>query len=210
MRFQCFKICCWVGMAIIVMQDYARGQIIQISGFDQFLSPATHSNDFEGGFVDTPFIDFDFRARITAASVASSGVTSSGRFGLLRPSANNPLTAIFAVPAREVGMVFGNDDFRRRFDVLLTVYDVGNTRIGSVSVQSNGNDFADQFIGLRSDIPFAKAEVVYSRSASSALSIFVDDFTIGVPEPTTFVLLVSSLPFLTRRRLCCGQIRSVT
>lgn len=77
---------------------------------------------------------------------------------------------------------------------------------------SNANDFADQFLGLRSDTAIRRADVRFQRPDAIDLDIVIDDFTIGtngssnpveVSEPATLPLLAfgaMALGALVRRR----------
>lgn len=80
-------------------------------------------------------------------------------------------------------MYFGNDDFGLIFDAKLAVFDLMGLMLGSVVVTSNGNDYADQFIGLRSDTPFRLVSLSYARPDAGALSLYVDNFMVGITPP---------------------------
>lgn len=89
---------------------------------------------------------------------------------------------------------------------VLEIFD-GATSLGSVSLQSNANDFADQFLGLRSDTAFNRIEVTYSRPDAQQLSVYIDDLYLGdgvrVQEPAALSLLglgLLGLGFARRRK----------
>jgi len=78
----------------------------------------------------------------------------------------------------------------------LEVFDAGNNSLGSITVAANRNDFADQFIGLRSDTAFRFVNISYQRPNAQELSVYIDDFgrsDYTVPEPGTSLLLLSGL-----------------
>ncbi|MEJ6389758.1 VPLPA-CTERM sorting domain-containing protein [Gymnodinialimonas sp. 2307UL20-7] len=93
-------------------------------------------------------------------------------------------------------MFFGNDDFNYIFDAVLEVFDINNAPLGSVRVGANRNDFADQFIGLRSDTAIGYGAIHYSQPGARNLRITIDDLTIGADAPPAVIPLPASLPLL--------------
>lgn len=156
--------------------------ITSLASENAFLSASVFGTDFESS-VNSDLWIFDSSASVAAASTAVGGVTPSGVKGLSEPRGREPLVAFLLVDAFEVGMYFGNDDFGTIFDAELAVFDLLGTLLGSVAVTSNGNDFADQFIGLRSDTPFRLVTLSYQRPEAGLLSLYVDDFRLGVSPP---------------------------
>ncbi|MDX1430995.1 MAG: hypothetical protein R3286_00980 [Gammaproteobacteria bacterium] len=172
-----------LGFALSLSSLPARAvTITQLDSESAFLSTSVFSTDFETS-VNSDLWIFDSSASVTAASSAVRGMTPSGMKGLTEPRGREPLTAFLLVDAYEVGMYFGNDDFGSIFDAELTVFDALGTLLGSVVVESNGNDYADQFIGLRSLSPFRFVTLSYERPAAGGLSLYVDDFYLGITPP---------------------------
>jgi hypothetical protein len=77
---------------------------------------------------------------------------------------NEPLNVIFTSDQFEVGAGFGNDQFLV-FLAELEIFDALNNSLGFVTVTSNANDFADQFLALRSDTPFSVRAVLLPAAA---------------------------------------------
>lgn len=177
-------------LASLGLASAANAAIMQLQRADQI---NTHYlNTFETGINSLPVM-FDTTVRRGLSSAWADGVTSSGKLGLVESVQNGPLTAMLSSKYNEVGLFFGNDDFHFVFDAILTVYDSANN-LGSVSVTSTGNDFADQFIGLSSTIGFNRVEISYQRPTARSLSVYIDDFRLGVPvatvpEPASIALL---------------------
>lgn len=150
----------------------------------------TLSNDFETS-KNNADVTFNNTAYLILASDASSSVTPSGTKGLVDTVGNAPLIGTLSSAATSVGMWFGNDDYNLDFNAVLEIFD-GATLLGSVSVSSNANDYADQFIGLSSDIAFDSFHIYYERPNADQLSVYIDDLYLGassVPEPATLTLL---------------------
>lgn len=93
------------------------------------------------------------------------------------------LNVEFLWPVREVGAYFGNDRNVPGFEQFtLSVFGTSGELLGSVSVPSNFNLDADQFIGLRSDVPFARARFEHH---AEGWGVAIDDLTYtAIPEPT--------------------------
>ncbi len=105
----------------------------------------------------------------------------------------------FDSPTYELGSFFGNDQGGVYTQTTLSVYDALDTFLGSVIVSTNDNTSVDQFIGLRSTIPFFSARF---ENDGLSLSVVLDDVSFTVPEPTTLALLGLGLSILgiSRRR----------
>lgn len=150
------------------------------------------SNDFEST-INTAYFDFDYTAYLGDKNLWTGGVTSSGTYGLVEDRFYKPLTTILSSPAYEVGIIFGNDQVC--FNAILNIYDENDNLLGGVSIVTNYNDWADQFIGLYSDQAFSRVDIYYD---SPYLSVFIDDFTTGfdakvVPIPAAVWLLGTGL-----------------
>ena len=185
--------------------DVNAAVITQLFSPGAMTSP-TLLNDFES-VKDNTHVTFNATATLITALAATEGVTPSGLRGLSEEDDNEPLTAMLASTAREVGVWFGNDDFGLSFDAVLEVL-AGGSSLGSVSLPSNANDYADQFIALRSDMAFDEVRIGYERPAARGLSIYIDDFYVGVPEPASCVTLIAGLPplgVLGRARRKCSK-----
>jgi len=112
------------------------------------------------------------------------------------------LDAVFSQPVYEVGAYFGNDPFGLfDFTQSLEVFNQLGDSLGIVSVLANFNRSVDQFIGLRSAVPFYTAR--FSNS-SSTMAVVLDDvsFTavVPVPEPPTCALALVGLAGLFAAR----------
>ncbi len=102
-------------------------------------------------------------------------------------------------PVYAMGAYFGNDQIEYAYDFThtkLSIFDNSNNLLGSVDVPANFNTSLDQFIGIRSLMPFTKARFENFRpdgNPSIGMGIILDDLTIEpVPEPNTFALFAVS------------------
>ena len=176
--------------------------ITQLTAYGQ-LTPPVLLNNFEVS-KNTAWVTFDASATLDFASTWSGGVTPSGVQGLVESAGNEPLTASLTADAFEVGLTFGNDDFGLAFNAILRVYDAGNVLLGTVTVAANRNDFADQFIGLRSDVGFRRVDISFQRPEAGNLTVYIDDFAVSnqtaIPEPVSLLLVGAGLAGLARRR----------
>jgi hypothetical protein len=123
--------------------------------------------------------------------------------GLNGSSFSNFLDLVFSTTVTEVGARFGNDQglAAASFPVTLAVYDATDALLGSTIVFTNQNTSVDQFIGIRSDDPIARARISY-QPLSGDLSVVLDDvqFTGVIPEPGTALLLALGLVGLAARK----------
>jgi hypothetical protein len=165
-----------------------------------FNSSVTFTNDFEDGAPSNPPVNlepftFEPSSQLGSAFFWTDSVTSSGTQGLVEPADTTPLPLkfVFSSPVREVGMFFGNDDFFRVFNARLELFDAADVSLGSVTVRSNGNDQADQYIGARSSAAAKSATISYDQPNAQLLTVYVDDLKVGlIPEPASGALALSS------------------
>jgi hypothetical protein len=108
------------------------------------------------------------------------------------------LNTTFSSPIFELGAFFGNDQGYGYTATTLKVFDCDGALLGSVRVPTNNNNKVDQFIGLRSNIPFYSARF---ENNGIWLAVLIDDMTFTIPEPTTVLLLgLGSLSLLRKRK----------
>ena len=110
------------------------------------------------------------------------------------------LNAWFTSPVREVGAFFGNDweDPNGIERLTLSVFDADGRPLGSVWVQTNHNRELDQFIGLRSDVPFVHARFEHD---ASQYAVAIDDLSYStVPEPLLLTSLAGTVAGLATQR----------
>jgi hypothetical protein len=125
--------------------------------------------------------------RVTTSSPNVLGTTS----GPGSPSWVTHLNVSFSSPAFEIGAFFGNDQGDGYTQTTLSVFDASNQLLGSVTLGTNNNVSVDQFIGLRSDVPFVSARF---QNNGSFYAVALDDFVFSpvaspqVPEPATFII----------------------
>ncbi len=147
---------------------------------------------------------YDWAAIYRITTSSPNVVAAVGGLGFSYSAA---IDASFSSPITEVGAYMGNDQgiYDGSFqDFMLSVYDASNNLLGSISVTANQNVSVDQFLGVRSTIPFVRARFENTNwvTANQGLSAVLDDiqFT-SVPEPSAFIaLLVPALMTLRRKR----------
>lgn len=174
---------CSMTVLALCIASRTDAAIIQYSDFADFQS-TTITSEVGGDIASSP----DYT---TNATYCSNDLVAGGC------SANATPMQFSGFSAFEVGMLFGNDQSiigsTGFFNVTLSVFN-GATLLGSVVVASNGNDLADQFIGLGSTDAFDKVVLSYG-AGSGFLSHFISRIDIGsdplqtVPEPASLALL---------------------
>ena len=188
---------------LLLLPVSVKALIIQYNDLADFSLGTVVTNDFESDVRDLPEFSFDSTSQIILSSSSTSGVTSSGTHVLMESRDDAPLNVFLNLDAQEVGFYFGNDDPGfGGFNALLNIYDATDNLLGGVSLNTNNNDYADQFLGLYSDTPFRRVEVLYTNASAS---LAIDDFSIGtasVPEPSSILLMGIGLAgiALARRR----------
>jgi len=162
------------------------------------------SNNFDNGFrvsnadftVAEPYV-------VSKSNSGVGGINPSGARGVF---VDKPLPLIGLLSAENygVGMWFGNDDYNLEFDAILEVF-AGSDLLGEVRVAANRNDYADQFIGLSSDMAFDRFHLTYERPQAQRLGIWIDDLYLQrspIPLPGTLFLVILSLIGLGTVRRC--------
>ena len=193
----------------------AHGAVVRLESPEAMSAPVT-TIDFEGhphlAPADTLFESRGVRfsrddGHATVVYNPNSYEAHSGQNFLGTPSWQGAstwsthLNAVFAAPVREVGAFFGNDSNGPGAfaGMTLSVFGPAGEPLGSVFVASNRNSHADQFIGLRSDVPFVRARFEHD---APDFGVGVDDVSFGaVPEPgAAAACAVVAGAFLLRRR----------
>ena len=140
-----------------------------------------------------PAYDWVSISRITTSPNNVIATIEGDFIGGSAASVSLSLSAVFAAPTMEIGAFFGNDllGFGGYSRTTLEIFDAANVSLGSVFVDTNDNTSVDQFIGLRSTVPFSRA--VFSNNGTT-LAVVLDDvrFT-SVPEPGSLLLLTSGI-----------------
>ncbi|MEM6683843.1 MAG: VPLPA-CTERM sorting domain-containing protein [Pseudomonadota bacterium] len=177
--------------------------LLTIGAAQSAIVPYSSFADFQAvpAIVKTGFDIVSSTSYTTNAEIASN----NGEPGAFT-SAFEPMT-FSGFLAIEVGMIFGNDQSSSNitgiFDVTLEAF-FENVSLGSVTVLSNGNDLADQFIGFASSMPFDRVELTYARPDAGGFSQFISEVRIStVPLPPSAALLLTGFAgvvLATRRK----------
>lgn len=177
---------------LLVLPVSVKAFVVQYNDLADFSLGTIVTNNFESGVRDFAEFGFDSTSAIVSSAGSTSGVTSSGTHVLVEDRSSAPLNVQLTVDAQEVGFYFGNDDPGfGGFNALLNIYDATDNLLGGVSLNTNNNDYADQFLGLYSDDPFRRVEILYTNEVAS---LAIDDFSIGrkginVAEPGSILLI---------------------
>jgi hypothetical protein len=167
------------------------------------------------GLKANPFQSVDSNA-VTFSNSAGSGLSIGSTFGVqcagsrcLSTGSDNPgvfLIMNFTSPFTTLSLDFGNDDpgwsVAGDLAVLRLFYDAG--AVGTVSVVMNRDDIMNQTISY-SGAAFNRAEFEYvvPQGNTGGLNELVDNVNFGtaVPEPSSWVVMLSGVAALGLRRL---------
>jgi len=188
----------------------SQASIVQLTSPSQMTGPTTTLNDdiyadgtvantlFQGQGV-TPSRDDGFP--VVIYDWAALGRTTTSPPNVIATIGIPWWTSLnfsFAGPVIELGMFFGNDQPNGFPQTTLYIYDKSNVLLGSVAVSTNNNTSVDQFIGLRSTVPFFSAQIVNDQTNWYAVVVDNVEFSTTTPEPSS-LLLFSSLALALRR-----------
>jgi len=192
-----------------------KATIAQLTSPAEFIYPTT-TIDFDDGsnltVANTRYLDLGVEfSRDDSFDILLTNWQSSGRvttsppnvLATVKTSPTGPpwvmhLNASFSSPTFELGAFFGNDQGYGYTATTLSIFDLHNVPLGSVAVRTNDNTSVDQFIGLRSDVPFYSARF---ENNGDWLCIILDDVAFTVPEPATVLLLgLGGFALLRKRR----------
>jgi hypothetical protein len=129
------------------------------------------------------------------ATPSSNNVLFSGAYPAIPPTQG--FTAHVVVgsvqPLTEIGAFFGNDQYLPEFGFQrLSLFGSSYEPVGSIEVPVNNNGHVDQFIGMRSTVPFHYARFenfTPGGIASPGFAIAIDNLTFTpIPEPSTLCL----------------------
>jgi hypothetical protein len=207
-------------LAALALGSVARATVLRLDSPGQ-MSPPLTTIDFEGyphlTAADTLYESQGVRfsrddGGKTATYHPASYSAHSGVAFLATPGwqdaplgSSTHLNVEFGSLVREVGAFFGNDrDGPGVFDSLrLSVFGVAGETLGTVSVVSNRNGDTDQYIGLRSDVPFVRARFEHD---APQYGVAIDDLSFtALPEPSVLPLLALAMAALCRRSAAVGQ-----
>ena len=117
-------------------------------------------------------------------TTSPDGVLATVRNVVVDPNWATHLNLISHRPLSAVGAWFGNDqgdpDFSR---IRISVYAAAGQLLGSLEVAANSNTHVDQFIGLRSDVPFTRIRfenLDASGAPSDGYSVVIDDLVFAL------------------------------
>ncbi len=169
----------------MVVATAANSDIVQVFDPGDLIGGPFTVEDFEDDIFE-PGATYSASSGIqrVPADVASDGVTPSGLWGLSTNSFPNPITVTFDEPASSVGMWFGNDDTccTPGFFANLDIFGPGGF-IGTISVEANMNDWADQFIGFNSNEMVTSVTIRYGTGADVGLFHYIDDVYFASAPP---------------------------
>ncbi|MGD9637303.1 MAG: hypothetical protein AB7G28_18870 [Pirellulales bacterium] len=114
------------------------------------------------------------------------------------------LNILSSSPLRALGFYFGNDqgdpDFTR---FKLSAFAIGGELVAAYQVDANNNTNVDQFVGIRSDVPFTRVRLDNLNSAGNPtqdFSVVIDDLMYSrVPEPSSLAMCVLLVGWPCRR-----------
>jgi len=204
-----------VGVLLILRSGAYAATITQLSSPGEFIYPVT-TIDFDDTFGGTiantryvsrgiefsrddgygiPLLDWQEMGRVTSSP---PNVIATIKWGSA-PAWTTHLNVTFSSAMHEVGAFFGNDQGWGDYtETTLTIFDPVGVNLGSVMVPVNNNTSVDQFIGLRSDLPFHSARF---ENDGGMFSVVLDNVSFAVPEPGTILLLgLGALGVLRNRR----------
>lgn len=198
-----------LSIALLALASAAQATIVQVAAPGALGPGPITLETFEGALGAGVTYSASSSITIGNAGTYASGGTASGTRGLSASSFPDPITLTFAAPTSSVGMYFGNDDIccSSGFTAYLDIFNAGGL-IGTIGVEANMNDFADQFIGFTSDELVTKVTIRYGNGSDVGLYTFIDDVQFNVaaaplPEPASLALAgaaMAAVAFVGRRR----------
>ncbi len=208
------KLCVLLHIALFGGDLLGYGQVIQLLSPDDLSTNRTtlffdeHSHDTPGNTLyETLGLTF---GRDDGGVIPIIDLVS---YGFQSPSPNNILftglhpaigsTQTFAThlianslqPLMEIGAFFGNDQYIPEYAFTrMSIFGTANELLGSLDVTVNNNGHVDQFIGLRSAIPFYRVRFenfTVTGVPSPGYGVALDDLAFTpVPEPSAGILVV--------------------
>ena len=159
----------------------ASGGIVQVFDPSELTGGPFTIEDFEDDIFE-PGATYTAITGVLRIGAGLDGQTPSGVWGLSTDNFPDPITITFGVPASSVGLWFGNDDIccAQSFFANLDIFGPGGL-IGTISVNANMNDFADQFIGFNSDELVTSVTIRYGAGFDVALFTYIDDVYFNIP-----------------------------